>query len=191
MPTELPDRDLKPQISPEAARIEQMPGCGLAAYAGLLFLVFLVGVAGILGSTHQILSAGDYGPREVIPGNLVAVWQMEAMRKAGVSGLTEAPLTWHDESTFLDGSVACALFADRVARVDQEVGWTLPYAAVQELSAHGDEQGGMTLRISGHPESGRPVEFHCVFEANEGGARFQRQLESEVRRAQGRPPLAD
>jgi hypothetical protein len=186
MPTELP-----PPLSPEAERIQQMPGCGLAAYTGLLVIVFLVGLAGVVGSTMQIMSGGDLGPRDVIPGEHVAVWQMKGMRQAGVAGLTEAPLTWHDESTFLDGSVACALFADRVARVDEAASWVLPYAAVDELHVQGDEYTGLTLTISGHPQSGHPVEFRCVFAAEEGGSRFHRQLESEVRQAHGLPPKLD
>ena len=188
MPTELPVRagPLKPPI-PE---VDNVPGCGLAAYVGLLVVGCVLGMVGMANASWQIMNAPDaIVPRELRPGVQIAVWQLAPMRKAGVSGLTEAPDAWHDESPMWDGTVACALFADRVAKVDGEAAYTIPYTTLDTVQAEGDEYGdGVKVHLAGRGKAGEPVSFTCNFGPEEGGSRFATQLETEIRQNQPGSP---
>jgi len=175
-----PDAPVDPQT---------LPGCGFAAYAGILVVFGILGLVGMGSATLSMLqAAGEVGPAKIIPGTQVAVWQMAPMRKAKVVQTTEVPLAWHDESPMRDGTSACALMDDRLVRVADGQGWTLAYASIDEIDEQELERGGHLVITRGTDPSGAPVEVPCSFAFEEGGEKMGRQLRSERKRA--RPDAA-
>jgi len=176
-------RDNEGRVPYEA--IENVPGCGMAAYAGLLALFLLVGVTGMVLTTGQILQAGsEAAPGKLRPGNQVAVWQMKPMRSAGVVEINEIPLAWHDETRGQDGSMACALMDDRLVRVDDEGGTTIPYAHIDNLLYSGSPEEGSKVTVVGRaPDGTTAASIVCSFGPHEGGTRMLKQLEVEQSRA--------
>jgi hypothetical protein len=170
-----PDAPVDPQT---------LPGCGFAAYAVLLVIFGIIGMVGMGSATLSMLQAAEeVGPAKLMPGGQVAVWQMSPMRKAKVVGLTEVPLAWHDESPLRDGTTACALMDDRLVRVQDGRGWTIAYAAIEEIEEQELERGGHRVIAKGTDPDGAPVEVPCDFAFQEGGDKMGRQLRSEQRRA--------
>lgn len=165
--------------------LEKVPGCGMAAYAGLLALFLLAGLTGMTLATGQILQAGsEAGPTKLRPGASVAVWQMKPLRQAGVVAIDEVPLAWHDETLTQDGSRACALMDDRLVRVEDEVGSTIRYADIADLQYNGAPETGSTVTIVGKNPSGANTVIACVFAPHDGGTRMHTQLKVERDRAQ-------
>lgn len=164
---------------------QSLPGCGFAAYAGILVVFGMLGLVGMGSATLSMLQAADeVGPAKLIPGGQVAVWQMAPMRKAKVVEMTEVPLAWHDESAMRDGTTACALMDDRLVRVADGAGATLAYAAISEIEEQEQERGGITVVARGTGPDGGVVEVPCTFAFEEGGDKMARQLRSEQVRAQ-------
>lgn len=165
-------------------KIENVPGCGMAIYAGLLGLFLVAGITGIVLATAQLVQAGnEAGPTKLRPGSQLAVWQMEPMRSAGLVKVDEIPLAWHDESPFQDGTAACALMDDRLIQVKEEVGRTLPYARIDSLSYTGSPEAGDVVTAVGTGPQGDPTTIACGFGPHEGGTRLLKQLEVEQERA--------
>lgn len=175
-------------VSPQAAdpAVHKLPGCGLAAYTGLLLFICLVGVAGIVGSTWQLMSPGGArGPSQLRPGMHTPVWALAPMREAGLLDVDDVPLAWHDESERLDGTTACALMEDRLVRVADGVGQTLHYNAIAEIAGEGDEQTGVIVTAQGTDPSGAATTISCAFRPTEGGTRMLIQLQAELDRVRG------
>ena len=163
---------------------QSLPGCGFAAYAGLLAIFAVLGLTGMGSATLSMLQAAEeVGPAKLMPGGQVAVWQMSPMRKAKVVGLTEVPLAWHDESPLRDGSTACALMEDRLVRVADGVGSTLAYSAIEQITESELERGGHRVTAHGTAPGGEAVEIPCDFAFEEGGEKMGRQLRTEQSRA--------
>lgn len=178
-----PDAPVDPQT---------LPGCGFAAYAAILVVFGILGLVGMGSATLSMLQAADeVGPAKMIPGTQVAVWQMAPMRKAKVVEMTEVPLAWHDESTMRDGTTACALMDDRLVRVADGQGWTLAYAAIEEIEEQERERGGHVVISRGLDPAGSPVELPCAFAFEEGGEKLGRQLRSEQKRARPGTPSGE
>ena len=95
------------------------------------------------------------------------------MRDAGLIGVSEPPMAWHDESQTLDGTTACALLADAVVRVDAGKGSRLAYATLTTIDVQGTEADGVQVLLAG-PDGA----FTCSFRAQEGGERFGRQVKA-------------
>jgi hypothetical protein len=169
------DREHQP---PE--EVDQMPGCGLAAYTLLLAVVGVVGTVGMLASMYAMaVSTAPKAPAPLVGGHETPVWALSPMRKARLVEVDEVPLAFHDESDWGDATVACALMADRLVKVDGETGATLPYQAIRAVRAEGDEDLGITVHAEGPDQT-----ISCRFRANEGGDNMARQLQAEVDRAQ-------
>lgn len=157
---------------------DTMPGCGMAAYVAILGFFCLLGIAGIAGATMGLLKGGGEQPRALRAGNQVAVWQLAPLREAGLTGLTEVPVAWHDETMSFDGTVACALMLDRVVRVKDGQGWTIPYDGLSSVEMEGDEYAGGTLLLTGIHQD-QAVSLECEFGAEEGLSRLYRMLLAE------------
>ena len=173
--------DAPPIISdPELAAA---PGCGLAAYGALLIAFCVIGVvvggAGMVGLTYGMLQGSDRGPSPLRSGVETPVYLMRPLRATRLVGLTEIPLAFHDESDRLDGTLACALMADRLIFVRGEAGVVLPYANIAAVSAEGEEHSGMKVTAAGVDAAGAPLSITCGFRAGEGGSRLLAQLEAE------------
>lgn len=163
-----------------------LPGCGLAAYAVLLVLLCFVGMAGMAGGFIGVIFQEDVkGPLPLQPGTQTAVWALAPMREARLIRVDEIPLAFHAERS--DASIACAMLDDRLIRVEDEVGSTLLYAGIDTIETTGTEAVGVTVTATGSHD-GAPVQIPCVFQASEGGEKFDRQLRSEHRRAAGGGP---
>jgi hypothetical protein len=164
-------------------RVQGTPGCGLAAYVALLGTFATAGIVGMVLATGQLIQAGaSAGPMRYIPGPMVAVWQMEALREAGLVGLTEAPLAFHDESPLRDATTACALMEDRLVRVAEGEALTLPYGQIAGVELEGNPYGDASVIARG--EAGAPT-VTCRFGPEEGAERMHRQLLSEKAEARG------
>jgi hypothetical protein len=167
---------------PLPAADDEVPGCGLAAYAGILIVLGLFGAGTMLMSMLSIaFSNVEKGPAPLVPGNQTPVWAMSAMRKARLVRVDEVPLAFHDESAAGDGSVACALMDDRLVKVDGESGQTLMYAEVSGVRSEEAPRGGLVVVAEGPG-----AELRCAFRAGEGGDKMARQLQAEVDTAHGR-----
>ena len=173
-------RNDSPQATDE--QVKGLPGCGLAAYAGLLMVLCIVGMAGMAGGFIGVLFQEDTkGPLPLQPGTQTAVWALAPLRNAKLIRIDEIPLAYHAEQS--DASVACALLEDRLVKVDGERSFTLPYASIREVTADGQEAVGVTVTAHGTPLEGGVDAVACIFQPMEGGEKFDRQLKSEAKRA--------
>ena len=175
-------RNDSPQATDE--KLKGLPGCGLAAYAGLLMVLCVVGMAGMAGGFIGVLFQDNKkGDLPLQPGTQTAVWALAPLRDAKLLRIDEIPLAYHAERS--DASVACALLADRLVRVEDGRPYTLPYTSIREVTAEGRESTGVTVTAHGTPLEGGEDTVTCIFQANEGGNKFDRQLRSEAKRASG------
>lgn len=143
-----------------------LPGCGIAAYVGVLGGIFLLGATGLFFWTWTILQAGDGAdPLNVTYGGTTQPFLMEPMRAAGLLGPEEVPDVFHPES--YDGTTACAISGGALLRLSPSGIETLPLAAI--TSVEGDES-----RVVAH---GTPT-VTCYFQPGEGGDRFLRILQA-------------
>lgn len=173
-------RNDSPQATDE--NLKGLPGCGLAAYAGLLMVLCVVGMAGMAGGFIGVLFQDNpKGPLPLQPGTQTAVWALAPLRAVKLIEMDEVPLAYHAERS--DASVACALLADRLVRVDDGKPYTLPYASIREVTTEGRESTGVIVTAHGTPLEGEVDFVPCIFQANEGGTKFDRQLKSEAKRA--------
>lgn len=146
---------------------KQLPGCGLAAFALLLFTIFSIGVTGISVSTYSILTAGEHlTPQRLSYGGVVDRRMLEPMREAGLLGPDELPDVYHAENA--TGSEACAVSTGRLLRIDAEGGHQVPLASITSV-------GGTDLEVVIHATDTSLV---CHFGEGEGGDRFRRMLEN-------------
>lgn len=141
------------------------PGCGMAAFAMLLFVMFLMGLSGVSIAYYSLLSSGrQLSPMKLSYGGVVDSRLLAPMRAAGLIGKDELPDAWHPEN--IDGSVACAVSAGNLIRLDPPHNRVLPLADIREVK--GDD-----FRVEAVGPEGSVV---CTFGADEGGDRFRRML---------------
>lgn len=160
-----------------ATPMDAVPGCGLATYALLLAVLGITGVVGLGLSTVAMIGDAPKLANDLVNGREVPTWRLKPLWDAGVLTPGQVPLAWHEESAKLDGSTACALLDDAVVSVDAGKGAKVLYQDITAIRAEGAESSGMTVFIEG---AGGPID--CVFGADEGGGRFQRQAQAEVDR---------
>ncbi|MFZ5477737.1 MAG: hypothetical protein ACOZNI_13260 [Myxococcota bacterium] len=145
---------------------EGLPGCGLAAFAGLLLVIFTIGVIGVSVSTYSVFTAGEQlSPQLLSYGGVVDPSLLGPMRDAGLLGKDEIPDAFHAET--LDGTSACALSAGKLLRLEEGVGSTLSLDTVTDVREEADGVvvvGASTVR--------------CAFRPDEGAERFARMIRS-------------
>ncbi len=148
----------------EAGRRE-IPGCGFALYAGILFVFFVLGVFGVTMSTLTIFDASrNSSPFNLAYGGSVEPALLLPMRAAGLLGEGEVPDAFHAES--LAGDVACAIRGEELLRLGPEGPTRLPLASITAV-----EESKEGVRVTG-----ASVIF-CAFQEGEGGDRFARMLQ--------------
>ncbi|MBM75873.1 MAG: hypothetical protein CMK59_10775 [Proteobacteria bacterium] len=143
-----------------------LPGLGLAGYSCLLLVGFLIGFAGILGSTLAILqSSFQRDPFSLVPGNQVPAWRLQPMRDAKLLGYTDVPIHYHDETS--NGTKACAIVSDAVLRLDGGDTWKIPFTAIDGAKTirEGSQMVGVVATKDGET-------LPCFFESGEGVERF-------------------
>ena len=162
------------QVDPEAHPSENMPGCGLAAYAGLLIIFFLVGIIGMISTTSSMMQATyTRPPFSLSPGNQVEVWRLQPMRDAKLLKLTEVPDWYHDEGS--SGTEACALSDGHLLRLEDGEGWKVPYSAMASVESfrEGDTMVAVISTVDGE-------KIHCLFLPGEGVERFSRIIKEAL-----------
>lgn len=162
---------------------ENMPGCGLASYGCLLFMFFLVGLAGLISSSLSLLQANlTRPPFDFRPGHQVEVWRLQPMRDAKLLQLTEVPEWYHDESS--SGEVACALSNGALLRVDHEESWRIPYEALQsvEIKIDGENRIGIVHTIDDQI-------LPCLFVSGEGVERFTAVIRQKIADSKASSPV--
>ena len=166
----------QPPPDTEAHPLDNVPGCGVAAYGILLIIFFLVGVTGmVLSSAALMQSRGASGPSRLLAGGNVAVWRLQPMRDAQILDLTEVPAVWHDESASGDGTEACALTEDALVRVEDEQGFEVYYADIARVDLI--EEGDFVIVETITKEQSA---LRCFFRKDESGDKMARMIRSEA-----------
>ncbi|MCB9741184.1 MAG: hypothetical protein H6741_16495 [Alphaproteobacteria bacterium] len=159
----------------EPSLLESLSQMGLAMYA---FLVLgMMGCSGLcMGMTvYGIMSSADdiSGLRA---GSELEIFRVAQLQQWGVLHEGDAPLLYHDHSSFFDGTSGCVVAGDTLSRWDQQAltgRVDIPGASVSALG----EEDAPTVRVE---RDGAQVE--CPFDAGEGGERFLRMLKTEASR---------
>lgn len=137
---------------------QTLPGCGLAAYAGLLMLIASVGAVMMVFSYYSLLSSGSaLSPMRTSYGGVVDPRVLQPMRDAGLIGPTELPDAFHAES--YDGDEACAISKDVLLRLsDADGAQRLPLRELEAVSGSDTEViavgAGVTIRCQFRPGEG-------------------------------------
>jgi hypothetical protein len=151
--------------SPQPDTPRQVPGCGLAAFALLLFTIFVIGLTGVSISTLSILTAGEQlSPQKLSYGGVVSPQMLAPLRDAGLIGPDEVPDAYHAEN--VTGSEACAISGGRLLRLGGAAGnQEMPIASITAVESTDDavEVRGATTII-------------CQFGPDEGAERFANML---------------
>ena len=149
---------------------ESAAGCGLAAYAMLLLGICLIGVAGIVLSSINLLSMEPDAISRLVHGSEVPVWRLLELK--------EVPLAWHDESPARDGTSICALRQKSVVHLQASQGQELVFSKIESITTKADGQGAVLVAVNGASMS-----LSCQFGAGEGAESFVRQIEKERSKA--------
>ncbi len=163
------------EAEPEGTR---SPGCGLAAYGFLLLFLCGLGVLGMTLSAWNLFAASrQQNPFRLLSGAEVDAWRLEPMRAAGLLGPQELPLAWHDESPDMSGSVACALSAEAVLRLESGQARRLAWRDIASVDLLRGG-GGEVITIDAREGEG----IGCRFRPEEGANRFLRMVQVELLR---------
>ncbi len=98
--------------------------------------------------------------------------RLQPLRAQGIA----APKLWHDESSRLDGSTACAVTDAEVVRLDGGVLARIPFDRIAAVDFKGTDAQGGWLTVTA--QDGAIV--RCRFAANEQAAKFVEVLDYEA-----------
>ena len=145
----------------------RVPGCGIAAFVGVLFCIFSLGVTGIVFSWYSMLtSGGELAPQNLSYGCVIDARMLKPMREAGLLGPKEIPDVYHAEN--VSGSEACAVSSGKVLRVSQNGAQSMPLAEITSV-----EGTDLSVTIRGANDT-----IVCPFEVGEGADRFKVMLDN-------------
>ena len=146
----------------------RLPGCGIAAFVGVLFAIFSLGVTGIVFSWYSMLtSGGELAPQNLSYGGVIDSRMLKPMREAGLLGPKEIPDVFHAEN--VAGTAACAVSAEKVLRLSPERGpQVIPFAAIT-----GVDGSEVLVTISSADTT-----IACPFRPGEGADRFKVMLDN-------------
>ena len=176
-------RDNLPSMSTDENENIEAAGCGMGLYAILLLIIFLVGVAGMVGGTLGLLNSEPEEARNLVHGSEVQVWRLQPMRDAGLLELTEVPAAWHDESPRFDGTTSCVLTLKGVGRVDNDQHWFAAWSEVIDVKPQPTENERVEIVVQTKTDR-----FGCFFGQGEGADRFLRQISAERQRPSSNEP---
>jgi len=149
----------------------------MGLYAILLLVIFLEGLAGMIGGTIGLLNSEPEEARNLVHGSEVQVWRLQPMRDAKLLELTEVPAAWHDESPRFDGTTACVLTQTGAGRVDGAQHWFSSWEEIVDTTPSPTPDGRIAITIDTTNEP-----FVCSFGPGEGAERFLRQINAERQR---------
>ncbi len=146
---------------------QQLPGCGLAAYVGLLLLIASAGMIMMSVSWYSIVAGGSaLSPLRTSYGGVVDPRVLAPMREAGLLGKDELPDAFHAEA--YDGSSACAISQEVLLRLSDEGAQRLPLAELEGVSGNDSEVVAV----------GAGVTIRCPFRPGEGAGSFKVMIAS-------------
>jgi hypothetical protein len=146
---------------------ERLPGCGLAAYAGILLFIGGAGAVGLTFSWYTLVTGSEaLAPTRLSYGGVVDPAVLAPMRAAGLLGADEVADAFHAELP--DGSSACAIVNGKVVRLSAEGKQSVDLAGKPTI-------GGSGAAVSIAGAEGTVV---CPFREGEGGEAFLRMLQS-------------
>jgi hypothetical protein len=150
---------------------------GLAGYAVLLMGFICMGLIGVGGSTVAMLLSQASSGAALASGVEVDSWRLSELRGVGILEADVTPSVYHDHSPKADGSAGCMVAGDELVSWE---GWANPKRvtiAGAALRQEGPEDAPtVTLSAGG-------VEVACPFGRDQGGDKFARMLNAEIRRA--------
>lgn len=147
-----------------ASRRANLPGCGIAAYAIVLFAIFVTGVTGVVTAYSSLVGAsqGSSINRLTYGGN-VPPPMLGPLRSAGLIAPDEIPDLVHVETML--GTEVCAISRGRLVRLDSKGPRAMELSTIREVVEESDG-----VRVTGE------IEIFCPFGPDEGGDRFARIL---------------
>lgn len=171
----------------DAATIHRtMPGCGLAAYLGVLLTIMTLGGTAMLMSGLTIVSSSQAArPTRLMYGGDVEPYLLTGLRTVGMLQPGQVPDAFHAEDW--SGMSVCALTSTDVLRLGSEGAFTLPIAAVGSVKevAGGVQIDGpwqpTAVGLNGRPQTASTATVLCAFEPNDGGDRFVTMLSAATR----------
>lgn len=160
-----PDDELLPTDSYVRQVPAHLPGCGMAAFVGLLAAYFCFGFTTHSVSVYSVLQgAKQLSARNLTYGGNVDPRTLAPLRDAGAVGQDEVPDAYHAETD--DGTRACAIVGRALVRLEEGVVTRLPLDTV--------------TRVETTPESvvvhGTTTSLTCWFAAGEGAERLARMV---------------
>jgi len=150
---------------------------GLAAYAGVILMMMLIGLLGLASSSVMMLLADADSGAELMSGVEASGWRLVELRRVGVLAEGDVPSLYHDHSPKGDGSAGCLVSGDQLVRW---ASWAeaerAPILASAVVEVAGDPKAlTVTLRSGG-------ASISCPFSEGQGGDRLARMLSAEIRR---------
>lgn len=156
--------------SPVDPEPRQLPGCGLAAFAMVLLLIFLIGISGVFFSTCTLLRSGaELTPQRLAYGGMVDPSMLAPLRQAGLIGPDEVPDAYHAENA--TGTEACAISGREVVRIGAGGPQSMPIASITSVT-------GSDTEVVIHGDASTDATLTCRFGPDEGGDRFRRMLDN-------------
>lgn len=149
-----------------ATQRAEMPGCGIAAYALVLFTIFLGGVTGVVTAYSSLIDASKTGsPTNMSYGGNISPPLLGPMRGVGLLAKDEVPDVFHTENIL--GTEACAISRGKLHRLDQHGPRSVELTSITAV-----EETPTAVIAKG------PTEIVCPFGEGEGGDRFARILDA-------------
>ncbi len=144
---------------------KHLPGCGMAAFVGLLAAYFCFGFTTHSLSVYSVLQgAKALSARNLTYGGNVDPRTLAPLRDAGAVGQDQVPDAYHGETD--DGTRACAIVGRTLVRLEDGVVSRMPLDAVT-----GVEHTPETVVVRS-----RTASLTCWFAEGEGAERLARMV---------------
>ena len=161
-----------------------MPGCGLAAYLGLLLTIMTLGGTMMLMSGLTIFSSSNAARQtRLMYGGDAEPYLLTPLHTVGLLQSGEVPDAFHAEDW--TGTNVCALTRTEILRVGAEGSFHLPLLMVDGVAESSD---GVRITgpwiatptdLAGRPQTAAVTQVFCAFEPNDGGDRFAGMIRAE------------
>ena len=143
-----------------------LPGCGLAAYAGLILLIAAAGAVGMTISWYSLVAGSqELSPLRTSYGGVVDPAVLGPLRAAGLLATDELPDAFHAERA--DGGAACAISGPHLVRLSAAGAQSVDLVAI--TSVEGTESSVTVVSPS--------TTIVCEFGPGEGAGSFKAMLE--------------
>lgn len=161
-----------------------MPGCGLAAYLGLLLSIMTLGGTMMLMSGLTIFSSSNAARQtRLMYGGDAEPYLLNPLHSVGLLQAGEVPDVFHAEDW--TGMNVCALTRTEILRLGPDGSFRLALLKVDDVTESVDgvritgPWAATPTDLAGRPQTAVLTEILCAFEANDGADRFARMLRAE------------